>query len=100
VALVVAILLAVLVLDEPWTLVAVAAGGAIELGEAWFWWRWSHRRRPAVGSEALVGLVGEMTADGWVRVHGELWRARGAAAGDRVRVRAVDGLTLDVERDS
>jgi len=39
-----------------------------------------------------------MTSDDWVRVNGELWRARGAEAGERVRVRAVDGLTLAVER--
>jgi membrane protein implicated in regulation of membrane protease activity len=97
-ALVVAVLLAVFVLDEPWTFVAVATGGAIEFGEAWFWWRWSHRRRPAVGAEALVGMIGDVTDDGWVRVNGELWRARGGSPGDRVRVRAVDGLTLDVER--
>jgi len=81
-----------------WGWVAVVCGGAIELGEAWFWWHWSHRGRPAVGPETLVGLVGEMTDDGWVRVNGELWQAHGASHGDRVRVRAVDGLTLDVER--
>jgi len=39
-----------------------------------------------------------MTSDDWVRVNGELWRARGAESGERVRVRAVDGLTLEVER--
>jgi membrane protein implicated in regulation of membrane protease activity len=50
-----------------------------------------------VGAEALVGVTGRMTDDGWVRVNGELWRARGGSAGDEVRVRAVDGLTLDVE---
>jgi membrane protein implicated in regulation of membrane protease activity len=36
----------------------------------------------------------------YVRVAGELWRARGLegrAPGDRVRIRAVDGLELDVE---
>ena len=97
-AFVVAVLIAVFVLDGPWRIAAVAAGGAIELGEAWFWWRWSHRRRPAVGVEALVGLAGQMADDDWVRVNGELWRARGGSAGDRVRVRAVDGLTLEVER--
>ena len=77
--------------------VAVGTGGAIELGEAWFWWRWSHRRRSTVGVEALVGLVGEMASNDWVRVNGELWRARGGEAGERVRVRAVEGLTLEVE---
>lgn len=50
-----------------------------------------------VGAEALVGLVGQMTDDDWVRVNGELWRARGGSAGVQVRIRAVDGLTLDVE---
>jgi membrane protein implicated in regulation of membrane protease activity len=98
VALLLGIFLALFVLDGPWRAVAVAAGGALELGEAWFWWRWSHRRRPAVGAEALVGAVGEIDADGWARVNGERWQARGAAPGDRIRVRAVDGLTLDVER--
>jgi membrane protein implicated in regulation of membrane protease activity len=38
-----------------------------------------------------------MTGDEWVRVNGELWRARGGSSGEQVRVRRVDGLTLDVE---
>ena len=100
-ALVIAVLLAVFVLDGPWEWVAVAGGGAIEIGEAWFWLHWTHRRRPVVGIEALVGAYGEMTDAGWVSVHGELWRARSGGsleAGDRVRVRAVEGLTLVVER--
>jgi membrane protein implicated in regulation of membrane protease activity len=101
VALVVGVLLALFVLDSPWEWATVAGGGAIEIGEAWFWWRWSHRRRPAVGAEALVGRTAEAVGDGWVRIHGELWRADGAAglaAGEPVRVRAVEGLTLVVER--
>jgi len=101
VALVIAVLLAVFVLDGPWDWVAVAGGGAIEIGEAWFWLHWTHRRRPEVGVEALVGTYGEMTDAGWVSVHGELWRARSEApleAGEHVRVRAVEELTLVVER--
>jgi membrane protein implicated in regulation of membrane protease activity len=101
VALLVGILLAVFVLDGAWEWAAIAGGGAIELGEAWFWWRWTHRRRPAVGVEALIGVEAVVAEEGWVRVQGELWRARGAAGaapGDRVRVREVDGLTLVVER--
>ena len=99
-AFVIAVVLAVFVLDAPWDWVAVAGGGAIEIGEAWFWVRWTHRRRPEVGVEALVGALGEMTDAGWVSVNGELWSARSEApleAGERVRVRAVDGLTLVVE---
>jgi len=102
-ALVVGVLLAVFVLDGPWEWVAVAGGGAIEIGEAWFWLRWTKRRRPAVGVEALVGAQGEMTEEGWAIVHGELWRVRSGsalAAGDGVVVRAVEGLTLVVARIS
>jgi membrane protein implicated in regulation of membrane protease activity len=89
----------VFVLDDPWRIAAVLGGGAIEIGEAWFWWRWTHRRPPAVGVEALVGAVGVVAGDGWVRVNGELWRARGAEGlrpGERVVVDGVDGLTLVV----
>lgn len=65
------------------------------------------RRRPVVsGREELVGSVGIMLEDaereGYARVHGEIWRVRAAAPlkrGDRVRVTAVDGLTLAVERE-
>jgi membrane-bound serine protease (ClpP class) len=69
--------------------------------------------KPAVGKEELVGEVGEITepvntasgpeaAMGMVRVHGELWRAAARAGenipvGARVRVRKVNGLTLEVE---
>ena len=100
-ALLVGVLLALFVVDGSWEWAAVAGGGVIEIGEAWFWWRWSHRRRPAVGAEALVGRTAEAVGDGWVRIHGELWRADGAEgveAGAQVRVLAVDGLTLVVER--
>jgi membrane protein implicated in regulation of membrane protease activity len=97
VALVAGILLALFVVDGAWEWAAVAGGGAVELGEAWFWWRWSHRRRAAVGVEALVGRVAEVDADGWLRLNGERWRVRGAGPGERVRVVGVEGLTLVVE---
>ncbi len=65
--------------------------------------------KQTTGREELAGEEGEITAAigppggaGMVRVHGELWRAVAApgaslAAGTRVRVRQVDGLTLEVE---
>jgi membrane protein implicated in regulation of membrane protease activity len=49
-----------------------------------------------------VGQTAVVTDGGWVRVEGELWRARGAEGahqGERVTVRGVDGLTLLVVRD-
>jgi membrane-bound serine protease (ClpP class) len=67
----------------------------------------------ATGKEELLSEEGEVTepvgaasaeglVTGMVRVHGELWRAATAAGetipkGARVRVRKVDGLTLEVE---
>jgi len=63
--------------------------------------------KQSTGKEELIGEVGEVTtpldsAPGMVRIHGELWRAaapggQAIAAGARVRVRRVRGLTLEVE---
>jgi membrane protein implicated in regulation of membrane protease activity len=100
VTLLVAILLALFVLPAPWGLAAVVAALAVELAEAALLLRWSRRRRSAVGTEALVGAEAEVVSDTYVRVGGELWRARGLegrSPGERVRVRAVNGLDLDVE---
>jgi membrane protein implicated in regulation of membrane protease activity len=104
VGLAVALLLAIFVLDEPWSWVAVGVGGAWEVAETVLLVRWSQRRQAAVGVEALVGRRAVVAADcmpeGQVRVAGELWHAScraGAAAGDEVIVREVDGLTLVVE---
>ena len=63
------------------------------------------RRSPVVsGREELVGSVGEVIdADGWAYLHGERWRVRSRvplAPGQKVRVTAVDGLTLDVEPEA
>jgi membrane protein implicated in regulation of membrane protease activity len=103
-ALVVAVLLAVFIVPAGWDLAVVAAGAAVELGEAGFWWRWSHRHRPVVGAEALVGAIGVVVdpcnPEGRVRVGGELWTARcddGAKLGTSVRVTGVTDLTLVVE---
>ena len=93
-----------LVLPSPWGLVAVLGALVVEVGETAFWIWLSKRRRPQVGAEALIGARAEVVTScrplGTVRIHGELWRARceaGADPGELVRVRALDGLTLDVE---
>ena len=102
--LIVAILLAVFVLEEPWTWVAVLAGATYELVETTLIVRWSKRRRAVVGAEALIGqralVAAECRPVGQVRLVGELWQARcdpGADVGEEVIVRALDGLTLVVE---
>jgi membrane protein implicated in regulation of membrane protease activity len=105
VAAIVAILLAIFVLPSPWGLVAIVIGASIEIGESWFWIRFTRRRRSVTGAEGLVGqeavVVEACRPDGRVRVHGELWRARcarGAEVGEHVRVvRVNNDLTLDVE---
>jgi len=64
-----------------------------------------NRRRPVVsGREYLIGAQGEALEDfegeGWARVQGETWRVRSGAPvrrGQRLRVRAIDGLILTVE---
>lgn len=63
------------------------------------------RRKPVVsGKEGMIGEQGEALEDftgrGSVFVHGERWNAWSAAPlrrGDPVRIRAIDGLTLEVE---
>jgi membrane protein implicated in regulation of membrane protease activity len=102
--LVVALVLAVFVLEEPWSWLVVVIGGLLEIGESWFYIRWSQKRRPDVGVEALIGrravVSTDCRPDGQVRVAGELWQAHceaGASAGEEVVVCEVDGLTLVVE---
>ena len=65
------------------------------------------RRRPVVsGREELLGSTGEVLSDfegeGWAHLHGETWRVRSGEPmrkGERVKVTAMHGLTLDVVRD-
>ena len=69
----------------------------------------SRRWKQSTGKEELVGEEGQVTesvgsagALGMVFIHGELWRAAARAGesiprGARVRVRRVEGLTLEVE---
>jgi membrane-bound serine protease (ClpP class) len=64
----------------------------------------SHRGRVITGQEEMLGssakVVDWQGGTGRVRVHGEIWRARGPAdlaPGKEVRVVAIDGLTLDVD---
>lgn len=99
-----AILLAIFVLPSPWGIVAVVAGGLIDVAESVAFLWWSRRRRAVTGAEALVGSTAVVATAlrpvGQVRVAGELWAARSAAGadpGDEVVVRGLDGLTLLVD---
>jgi len=64
----------------------------------------NRRLRVATGREQMVGAVADVQdwrgGEGHVFVHGERWRAIGSvspAPGDKVRIRRVGGLTLEVE---
>jgi membrane-bound serine protease (ClpP class) len=100
-----AILLAIFVVPGAWDMPVVLGGAAIEGAEALFWFRWSRKRRAAVGGEALVGktaiVVERLDPVGRVKVDGELWRARANVSpvevGAEVRVGGLDELTLVVE---
>jgi membrane-bound serine protease (ClpP class) len=100
-----AVLLAIFVVGAPWSYVLVGAAVVAEVAETGFWIWLSKRRRVQVGAETLVGEAAEVVTpclpDGQVRIQGELWQARcpeGAGVGAKVRVTALDGLTLVVER--
>jgi membrane-bound serine protease (ClpP class) len=101
---IVAIILAVTVLPQPWGWIAVITAAVIDIAETAFFVWWSKRRRAAVGAETLVGrravVVRALAPRGQVKLDGELWEARGPAdldPGQEVVVTAVDGLVLDVE---
>lgn len=78
--------------------VMIVAGGSMALRA---------RRRPvASGAEQMIGSVGVVLerdgAETWARVHGERWKVRCGvplAPGQRVRVKAMHGLMLDVVPD-
>jgi membrane-bound serine protease (ClpP class) len=100
-------LAAVILLPQPWGLVALAAALALEALELVLWKRFLRRYRLRSGPETLIGayatVVAECAPEGRVRIRGELWRARCslvAAVGERVRITAIDGLTLWVEPES
>jgi membrane-bound serine protease (ClpP class) len=100
----IALLLAVFLLPSPWGFVVVAIALVVDVIEVTVGLWYSKRRRSTVGTDALVGVtgvaVGELVPEGQVRVNGEIWRARcevGCDAGATIVVRAVEGLTLEVE---
>ena len=103
-ALVVALLLAFFVLDGPWDVLVVVGALVLEVGEIVVWFWYTRRRGAQVGAETLIGreavVVTPCRPRGQVRLDGEIWEARcsaGANAGERVRVVAREGLTLEVE---
>lgn len=99
-------IVALLLFGLPWGLVALVAGMLLEVLEYFAWKRFLRRYRLRSGPETLIGATATVVEDcapaGQVRVHGEIWNARSTepvAAGETVRITALDGLTLNVEPD-
>ena len=88
---------------------AIVAAGVILAGFIVFASRKAiaaHRDEPVrTGSEELIGAIAEvrepLDPEGQVFASGALWRARSTGGtigpGNRVRIKSVDGLTLEVE---
>ena len=100
----IALLLALFVLPSPWGVITVVVALVVDLVEVGVGIWYSKRRKAKVGASALVGVTGvamdPLSPQGQVRINGEIWRARcdvGCEAGASIVVRAVDGLTLEVE---
>jgi membrane-bound serine protease (ClpP class) len=102
------ILLALIILilfGLPWGLVALVAAVCLEVFEYFAWRRFLRRYRLRSGPETMVGqtatVIDALDPEGRVRLYGEIWRARSSEPvpeGAPVRITAVHGLTLDVER--
>ena len=100
-----AAIVGIFVLPAPWNVIAVCVAAVVEVGELYLWKRFLSRYRVRGGAEGMIGERAEVIEacdpDGRVRVHGEIWSAVAEdglafAAGDRVRVLAVDGLRVRV----
>jgi membrane-bound serine protease (ClpP class) len=91
--------------DIPYSLIGGVAAASAAFVFLVFGMALRQRRRPVLtGREHLIGAVAEALEDfereGWARVHGETWRARANAPvrrGERLHVKAIDGLILTVE---
>jgi membrane-bound serine protease (ClpP class) len=97
-------LLLLLLIPEPWNVVATFAALALFCLEVFYFYRRMRGVKVVTGAENLVGAVGKtvepLDPEGHIRVQGELWQARASGAvpaGTNVRVVAIDDLTLEVE---
>jgi membrane protein implicated in regulation of membrane protease activity len=100
-------LIALILFGVPWGLVALLAALCLEVLEYFFWQRFLRRYRLRSGPETIVGqtatVIDQCAPVGKVRFQGEVWNARARDAvseGESVRITAVHGLELEVERES
>lgn len=91
--------LALIFLPLPWNVLVIGVLLVKEVFEIWLWLS-MRRRRPASGTEALLGRQGELINPDRVRIAGTSYPARvlEGKPGDRVVVERVDGMVLLVRR--
>jgi len=90
---------------SPWAIAAAVVGSLVFFVSVMTAALRVRLRRPITGEEGIVGQVGiaktDIAPEGMVLTKGMLWRARtmemGIAEGDKVEVKATEGLTLLVE---
>lgn len=99
------LILALVFLPAPWSIAVIVVAALVEVGLWVVGHHYSRTRRALVGVQTLVGTIGEaispLAPSGQVKVDGEIWEAHAAGAvqpGEPVRVTAVEGLTLEVEK--
>lgn len=98
-------LIALILFGVPWGLVALLAALCLEILEYFLWQRFLRRYRLRSGPETIAGqtavVIDECAPLGKVRFRGEVWNARASdpvSEGESVRITAVHGLELEVER--
>jgi membrane protein implicated in regulation of membrane protease activity len=91
-------------LPSPWNAIGGFASVVLFCFEVAYWQRRVRHKEVQTGVGTLVGATGEVSEPlapiGQVRVRGEIWEAHSSSElspGTRVRVIAVNGLTLEVE---
>jgi membrane protein implicated in regulation of membrane protease activity len=99
-------LVLLLLLPHPWNGVGFAAAMIWEIVTILYCLRWSQRQAPQVGTSTLIGLGAVVVEPcrpwGRISLRGETSQARSEGVverGARVRVRSVEGLTLNVEAE-
>jgi membrane protein implicated in regulation of membrane protease activity len=91
-------------LPSPWNVFGGFAALVLFCFEVGYWQRRMRHQEVQTGVGTLVGATGEVSEPlapvGQIRVRGEVWEAHSSSElspGTRVRVIAVNGLTLEVE---
>jgi len=99
-----ALVLALIFLPFPANLAVIGLAGLCELGVMLLGFRYTNHFKRKVGVETLIGetarAITALAPDGQVKLNGEIWQGRAEStirAGACVRVKAIHGLTLEVE---